>query len=68
MSSVKRKCEFDMMSKAKRRPAKSTWNQIGLMLYFLINILSIAFLFFSEVKGQIQCHTVNIQLMQTTMQ
>src|SRR6218665_2494098 len=27
VSSIKRKCEFDMTSKAERRLAKSTWNQ-----------------------------------------
>src|SRR6218665_2102923 len=51
MSSIKRKCEFDMTSEAERRPTKSTWNQTGLMLYFLINILSIAFFIFSEGEG-----------------
>src|SRR6218665_2228031 len=48
--SIKRKCEFDMTSEAERRPAKSTWNQTFLMLYFLINIHSIAFLFLVKVN------------------
>src|SRR6218665_3513477 len=51
VSSIKRKCEFDMTSKAERRLAKSTWNQTGLMLYFRINLLSVAFLGKSRKNG-----------------
>ena len=57
----------DERSRAKTSEIDMESNRFD-AVFFLINIHSIAFLFLVKVKGQIQFHTVNIQLKQTTVQ